>query len=125
VIFERNYHHGKIYLKKSGIMQSTEFIYGSDKHGLVWGYLFEPGQPSKQIDTHSIMEWLTSPIRMPENSFLWIHFSLSNSAAEPWLHNHLELPDAFYESLHESVGSTRLEQDDEALIAIIHDVMTG
>jgi zinc transporter len=109
--------------KEPGIMQSTEFTYGSDKYGLIWGYLFEPGQPSQQMDTKTIVEWLTSPIRMPEKAFLWIHFSLSNSATEPWLQQHLRLPNTFYESFHESVGSTRLEQEDEALIAIIHDVM--
>jgi zinc transporter len=59
----------------------------------------------------------------PPDSFLWLHFSLANTASEPWLRRHLALPDAFYESLHENVASTRLEQEDDALVATIHDVL--
>lgn len=33
------------------------------------------------------------------------------------------MPDGFYESLHQTVGSTRLEQEGDALVAVIHDVL--
>lgn len=35
----------------------------------------------------------------------------------------LTLPDTFHESLRETVGSTRLEQDGDALVAVVHDVL--
>ncbi len=34
----------------------------------------------------------------------------------------LELPEIFFESLHESIGSTRLELDEDGLVSVIHDV---
>jgi zinc transporter len=58
-----------------------------------------------------------------QQEFLWLHFSLSNQASERYLRRALALPDAFFESLSGTVGSTRLEQDDGALIAVIHDVL--
>ena len=57
------------------------------------------------------------------NEFLWLHFSLSNVASEPWLRRYLTLPDAFYESLQSDVDATHLEQDGDALVARIHDVL--
>lgn len=35
----------------------------------------------------------------------------------------LQLADAFYESLHEGVGSTRLEVEGDTLVAVMHDVL--
>jgi zinc transporter len=55
--------------------------------------------------------------------FLWLRFSLSNAASERWLRQNLTLPEVFHESLHEAVGSTRLEQDGDSLLAVIHDVL--
>jgi Mg2+ and Co2+ transporter CorA len=58
------------------------------------------------------------------DGFVWLHFSSSNVAAERWLRNHLELPDSFHEALHEEgVGATRAEQDGDALVAVLHDVL--
>ncbi len=98
-----------------------EATYGSDQHGLVWGYLVQAGQPPREIDSEAATAWMAaSP---PPDSFVWLHFSLSNAATEGWLRAHLSLPDAFHESLRDTVGSTRLEQDGDALVAVIHDVV--
>src|SRR5439155_26955009 len=40
-----------------------------------------------------------------------------------WLRRYVTLPDAFYESLHRDVGSTRLKKDADSLLAHIHDVL--
>jgi zinc transporter len=104
-------------------MQPDQCTYGSDKNGLVWGYLFEPGVPAIQIISDTAAEWIAAKVKKPENAFLWLHFSLSNVSSEPWIRRHLALPDAFYESFHEGVGSTRLEQEDDSLVATIHDVL--
>ena len=39
------------------------------------------------------------------------------------MNQHLTLPDAFYESLRSELGSTRLEQEGDSLIAVIYDVL--
>jgi zinc transporter len=52
-----------------------------------------------------------------------LHFSLSNAACESWLRRYLTLPDTFYESLNSDIDATHLEQDGDALVARIHDVL--
>src|SRR5215813_1679064 len=85
--------------------------YGSDQYGLVWAYHFSRNQPGRLITSESVVE------------FLWLHFSLSNSACEHWLRQNLNLPNAFYQSLHIDAGATRLEQVSNWLVAVIHDVL--
>ena len=107
-------------------MELVESVYGSDKHGLVWSYLFAPGRPAVEIDTATAAQWLTQAQRDPTDSFLWLHFSLSNTASERWMRSYLDLPDAFYDALHEKAAvSTRLEQEGSALVAVMHDVLFG
>jgi zinc transporter len=101
----------------------VESVYGSDKFGLVWGYLFAPGAATREIDSAAAATWLKSSLQEQPDSFLWLHFSLSNAAAIRWLRAHLELPDSFYESLQENAVSTRLEQEGEDLVAVILDVL--
>jgi len=102
----------------------AELAYGSDKTGLVWGYLFEPGKPPRQVECDAALHWLATPPTLGEQSgFVWLHLSLSNAAAERWMRQSLQLADAFYESLHEGVGSTRLEVEGDTLVAVMHDVL--
>jgi len=98
-------------------------MYGSDVHGLVWGYRFVPDEPASPITLESAVELLAAPDSVRPGEFFWLHFSLSNAATEPWLQQHLTLPEAFYESLHGEVGSTRLEADADTLVAVLHDVL--
>ena len=105
-------------------LDRTGIGYGSDKQGLVWAYVFEPERPAREIDCDAAVVFLStaSPGAGPA-SFVWLHFSLSNANAERWMRHSLTLPEAFYDSLREKVGSTRLELEDEALVAVIHDVL--
>jgi zinc transporter len=105
------------------LVNPAQLAYGSDKTGLVWGYLFEPGQPPRQIECDAALHWLAAPTVPDSSAFVWLHLSLSNTAAERWMRESLQLADAFYESLHEGVGSTRLGMEGDALIAVIHDVL--
>ncbi len=100
----------------------AEAVYGSDKHGLVWGYLLRPGEIAREIDSNTAANWLTETLAEQPKAFLWLHFSLSNTASVRWMRTHLHLPDTFYESLQESAVSTRLEQEDNNLVAMILDV---
>ena len=104
-------------------MKPAELAYGSDKTGLVWGYLFQPDQPPRQIECDTALEWLAAPVPVGSLGFIWLHLSLSNAAAERWMRSSLQLAEAFYESLHEGVGSTRLEVEGDALVAVMHDVL--
>jgi zinc transporter len=98
-------------------------MYGSDVHGLVWGYRFAPNEPTLAVTLESAVEWLDAPDSSRPGEFFWLHFSLSNAATESWLQQHLRLPEAFYESLHSEVGSTRLEPEADSLVAVLHDVL--
>jgi zinc transporter len=112
-------------------MRITDASYGSNEDGLIWGYRFVPGEPAQPISTDAVAAFLAQPQDNADQDanqgtspgFLWLHFSLSNVGAERYLHRALELPEAFFDSLRSEVGSTRLELDDGALIAVIHDVL--
>ncbi len=104
-------------------MEPTEITYGSDKHGLVWAYQFAPGHPAVEIASDRVLSLLDDGDQAADGTFLWLHFSLANAAAEGWLHRHLDLPAAFYESLSERANSTRLEQDGDRLVAVVHDAL--
>src|SRR5881296_370021 len=96
---------------------------GSDQDGPIWGYHFVPNQPARPITSEAAVQFLTAPGPSLSDEFLWLHFSLSNMASEPWLRRYLTLPDTFYESLHSDVDATHLEQDADSLVARIHDVL--
>jgi zinc transporter len=103
--------------------QNAEPTSGSEQAGPIWGYHFVPNQPARSITSEEAVQFLTAPGRGVPNEFLWLHFSLSNVATEPWLRRYLTLPDTFYESLHSDIDATHLEQDADSLVARIHDVL--
>jgi zinc transporter len=103
--------------------QNTEPTSGSEQAGPIWGYHFVPNEPARSITPEAAVEFLTAPGPPPPDEFLWLHFSLSNAATEPWLKKYLTLPDTFYESLHSDIDATHLEQDADSLVARIHDVL--
>jgi zinc transporter len=103
--------------------QNTEPTSASAQDGPIWGYHFVPDQPARSITSEAAVEFLTAPGPGLPNEFLWLHFSLSNVATEPWLKRYLTLPETFYESLHSDVDATHLEQDADSLVARIHDVL--
>lgn len=104
-------------------MQRIDTTYGADDNGLIWGYRFSPGQPAQPMGSNEVPGFLAGAAEAASADFLWLHFSLSHSASEPWLHQRLALPDAFFDSLRSEVGSTRLEQDEGTLVAVVHDVL--
>lgn len=99
---------------------SGDTAYGSTRDGLVWAYWLSAGQAPRAIDADAAAAWLKAPA--DESSFLWLHFSLSNAATLRWLRAHLDLPDSFYDSLRENAVSTRLEQQDNGLLATLLDL---
>jgi zinc transporter len=104
-------------------VESADYSYGSDKHGLVWGYRFTPGGEISAINSEQAAAWLATNAEGSEDGFLWLHFSLANAATVGWLQRNIALNDAFYESLNEQASSTRIELEGEMLVAVVHDAL--
>jgi len=107
-------------------LQVAESTYGSDKSGVVWGYVFAPGDAGRPVTSDEAAERLAEFSVDEARGFLWLHFNLANAASEIWLKQHLTLPDAFYESLHQGAAhrsSTRVEQADDSVVAVLNDVL--
>ena len=102
-------------------MAVSEFNYGSDDSGLVWGFLIGDAQ-AVPLCVRDAAEWMRQP---GPGEFLWLHFNLSNTASERWLRAHAGLADEFYGTLHQGSRSTRIEIADDALIAVVNDVLHG
>jgi zinc transporter len=103
-------------------MQATPLEYGSDQNGLVCGYVFgRAGQPLP-IGAADAVEWLRQR-DVFSDEYLWLHFNLANTASEKWLREHTALADEFYDCLHEGTRSTRIEQADDTLVAVVNDVL--
>jgi zinc transporter len=90
--------------------------YGSEKTGLICGYVFEPGQAGHPADADEACDTLAGRA----SGFAWLHFNLANQASLRWLRQRVSLPDAFYESLQQAT-STRLEVAGDSVVAVIND----
>jgi zinc transporter len=55
--------------------------FGSDQHGLVWGFHFALGEPPQSVGCVVVPELLKDG----GGGFVWLHFSSSNAAAERFL----------------------------------------
>ncbi|MFZ6655186.1 transporter [Undibacterium sp. TJN19] len=104
-------------------MQTEQLSYGSDQSGLICGYVFARDQPGKIMHTKEVMEWMQSGRSALDDSFVWLHFNLSNVAAEKWLREYADLAEEFFETLHEGSRSTRIEHAGHSLIAVVNDVL--
>ncbi|HQQ62684.1 MAG TPA: transporter [Pseudomonadales bacterium] len=104
-------------------MNAAESTYGSDENGFVWGYWFRPGQAAEPIDASTAASRLAEQGAVAREGFLWLHFSLANAASMRWLQQYATLPDTFLHELRSGHGSTRIEQDGDALIAVMRDVL--
>jgi len=96
------------------------FSYGSDDSGLVWGFVLGEGVATAPVDAHEAIARMRQPA---PGQFVWLHFNLSNTASERWLHTHADLGADFYEILHQGSRSTRIEIAGDALIAVVNDVL--
>ncbi|MFL6709344.1 MAG: transporter [Massilia sp.] len=103
-------------------MASAAFSYGSDDSGLVWGFLIENGGRAVPIGAVDAIARIRQP-GLEQGQFVWLHFNLSNAASERWLRTHADLGENFYDMLHQGSRSTRIEVDDQALVAVVNDVL--
>lgn len=104
--------------------------YGSDEVGLISGYLFEPERSARPIDSGEAVSLLAvlrgdhaDADHVPNTgAFIWLHFDLAHTLAEPWLQRHAGLDETFFEALQGGLHSTRIERAEQSLIAVINDV---
>lgn len=89
---------------------------------MVSGYLFAPGEPIRALESAEAQSWLASAPANRARQFLWLHFSLTHVNAEKWLRTHLDLPDQFFDAIHDGNAATRLELAGDSLVAVINDV---
>jgi zinc transporter len=104
-------------------MEAADANYGSDRYGLVWGYVLGAQREPVTIEAEGAARWLVSAAATEPDRFMWLHFSLANAACRNWLRNNLFLPEALHTTFQEGTGSTRLEQEGDALLAVFHDVL--
>jgi zinc transporter len=96
--------------------------YVPDHGGLICGHLFRSGTGSVSVGTADAVEWMGRPAAARAGEFIWLHFNLSHTSSEKWIRANLQLSDAFYGALTDDSRSTRIENDDDTLVAVINDV---
>jgi zinc transporter len=98
--------------------------YGADSAGLICGFKFGANGAGEPIDTQQALQWLAQDALAPDAGvgFVWLHFNLAHGATEKWLRDHVQLSEVFHESLKAGSQSTRVELDDDMLVAVVNDV---
>ena len=96
--------------------------YGSDPNGLICGYRFSGGGAGVEIGLDGALAWLRDEQAAPSGEFVWLHFNLTDAAAERWIAQHLEVAPEFFDALHEGSRSTRIEDARDTLVAVVNDV---
>jgi zinc transporter len=91
---------------------------------LICAYRFDAdADVARPLSLDEAAVWLhdSAENAVPEG-FAWLHFNLSHTQAERWLERHAGLPGAFFDALKDAVHSTRIERDEDALVAVLNDV---
>lgn len=95
--------------------------YGAQQNGLLYAYRFTVSGVGEPIGLDEAVQWLAAP--QPEaGGFVWLHFDLTAAAAQAWMQSHLPLPPEFFEALQQGSRSTRIEDAQDQLIAVVNDV---
>ena len=105
-------------------MSAAQTPYGTDDSGLIWGYRFSGTGPAIALDSTAAADALAAardPAR-EHGEFFWLHFNLAHAGATRWLERHGGLPAQFFESLADELRSTRVERDEDTLVAVLNDV---
>ncbi len=106
----------------SNARDQTAVSQGSDG-GLIWGFGFEAGRAAMELGLEAADAWLAAPRETGRDDarFLWLHFNLAQVGARRWLER-APLTQAFHDALSDQVRSTRIERDENALVAVLNDV---
>ena len=93
--------------------------------GLVWAYQFHDATTTEISPSDDLSQLLDQHLKSPSGKLLWLHFNLSQASTERWLREHTPLPPEYFEALQQGSRSTRVEQVDDALLAVVNDVLHG
>ncbi len=99
--------------------------YGSDAQGLICAFAFKSGAPARSVSWPDCQAWLKARAQDPptgHDSFLWLHFNLSDAGVRRLLVEQLAVTEEFVEALDQGSRSTRIEQAPSALVAVVNDV---
>jgi zinc transporter len=97
--------------------------YGSGPSGLICAYLFANERPGQALSLEEAVHWLAAnPPGDPALGFIWLHFNLTDAAAQGWIRQYLAPPPEFFEALRDGSRSTRIEDAADQLVAVINDV---
>ena len=97
-------------------------FHGPQFNGLICGYSFTRVDGAKPIDLPQAIQWLESPLLDGADSFIWLHFDLTDVSAQPWMRSHLALAEEFFDALQQGSRSTRIEDMRDSLVAVVNDV---
>jgi zinc transporter len=96
--------------------------YGADASGLICGFRFGSEGTGVAIGADDALAWVNAEHHPDAAGFVWLHFNLAHTATEKWLRDHVKLSDVFHEALRDGSRSTRVELDDDMLVAVVNDV---
>jgi len=100
----------------------VDITYGSSKNGLICGYRFAGGEPGISVDLDEAVQWVRAHGHQDSQDFIWLHFNLTDAGAEPWIESHLPVVPEFFQALREGSRSTRIEDANDTLVAVVNDV---
>jgi len=96
--------------------------YGADTSGLICGFQFDATGGGTSIGAEQALHWLERTEAENASGFVWLHFNLAHTTTEKWLREHVHLSEVFHETLKDGSRSTRVEIDDDTLVAVVNDV---
>ncbi|WP_240975142.1 CorA family divalent cation transporter [Paraburkholderia aromaticivorans] len=102
---------------------ATELLsaHNTDHFPLDRVYLFSGNGASREIDANTAIEWLKHRDDC-STEFIWLHFHDIPTVLEGWPLQHMQLPEAFGDTLREGSRSTRITHVYQTLIAVLNDV---
>jgi zinc transporter len=96
--------------------------YGAQQHGLLCGYRFTAAAGGQPIGLDEAVAWLRNVPGGDPSEFVWLHFDLTDASAQGWMQANLALHTEFFEALRQGSRSTRIEDAQDNLIAVVNDV---
>ena len=94
--------------------------FSDDVSGLIYGYRFTAGQTPQSLTVQQSCEAWAGGAK--EGGFLWLHVNLNHAAATRWLKTHFDVDEDFFEEILHGSHSTRIERQNDALMAVLNDV---
>lgn len=100
-------------------LQKPDFT--DDVAGLIYGYSFcSSAAPTRLSAQEAIRAWQH---KTEGEGFLWLHVNLSHAASARWVKNNFSVDEAFFDEIQHGSHTTRIERQNDALMAVLNDVI--